>query len=133
MRDRPDPVRITGQEAPGLRARLNDGVIGVPHAVAGLFATRVIPDIFHWVEFRGIRGQPRWCMDRALVTSAVSGRISADPGRDRHAERRHPVENAAPDFGFCPLVRQSPGVESPADDGLVAKHGGLDQAPSIVT
>jgi hypothetical protein len=24
-------------------------------------------------------------------------------------------------------------VESPADDGLVAKHGGLDQAPSIVT
>jgi hypothetical protein len=75
----------------------------------------------------------RWCMDRALVTSPVSGRISADPGRDRHAARRHPVENAAPDFGFCPLIGQSPGVESPADDGLVAKHDGLDQAPSIVT
>jgi hypothetical protein len=75
----------------------------------------------------------RWCIDRTLVTSAVSGRISADPGRDRHAERRHPVENAAPDFGFCPLIGQRPGVESPADDGLVAKHRGLDNASSIVT
>ena len=71
-------------------------------------------------------------MDRALVTYAVSGQISADPSRRRHAERRHPVEHAAPDFRLDPLIGQSPGGKAPADDGLVAKHRGLDQASSIV-
>jgi hypothetical protein len=77
--------------------------------------------------------EARWCMERALVTPPVPARISADPGGGRHAEARHPVENVAPEFRLRPLIGQSPGVESPADDGLVAKHGGLDQASPIVT
>ena len=72
-------------------------------------------------------------MDRAVVTSPVSGSISVDPDGGRHAERRHHVENVAPDFCLGPLIGQSPGVESPANDVLVAEHGGLDQASSIVT
>ena len=67
------------------------------------------------------------------MTSPVPVRISVGPDGGRHAEAHHSIENAAPDFRFCPLIGQSPGMESPADDGLVAKHGGLDQASSIVT
>jgi hypothetical protein len=81
---------------------------------------------------RTSRSTARWRMDRTLVMSPVSGRILLDPDGDRHAERRHSVESVAPDFCLCPLIRQIPGVESPADNGLVAKHGGLDQASSVV-
>jgi hypothetical protein len=42
-------------------------------------------------------------------------RVSVDASGDRHTEYSHPVENAAPDFCFCPLIGESPGVESPAD------------------
>ena len=67
------------------------------------------------------------------VASPVPVRISEDPGGGRHAEPRHPVEHIASDFRLGPLIGQSPGVESPADDGLVANHRGLNQASSIVT
>jgi hypothetical protein len=50
-----------------------------------------------------------------------------------HPERSHFVERGAPDFRLCPLIGQSPGVKSPADDRLVSKHRGLNQASSIVT
>ena len=57
---------------------------------------------------------------------------SSDPDGRRHAERSQPVEHVASDFRLGPLIGQSPGVKAPADDGLVAKHGGLDQTSSIV-
>ena len=58
--------------------------------------------------------------------------VSAGPYGGRHAEMRHPVEHVAPDFRLGPLIGQSPGVQPPADDGLVAIHPRLDQAPAIV-
>ena len=82
--------------------------------------------------------QPGWC-EFALVQEGICrpdlplpASVSPDPSRRRHAECRHPVEHAAPDFRLGPLIGQSPGVKAPADDGLVAKHRGLDQASSIV-
>ena len=45
-----------------------------------------------------------------------------DPSRRRHAERRHSVEHAAPDFRLGPLIGQSPGVKAPTDDGLVGPN-----------
>jgi hypothetical protein len=60
-------------------------------------------------------------------------RISPDPDGDRHAEACHPIENVASNSRLGPLIGQSPGMESPANDGLVAKHRGLNQTSSIVT
>jgi len=62
----------------------------------------------------------------------LSGCALADPGGDRHAETRHPVEHVASDFCLGPLIAQSPGVKSPADDGLVAKHRCLNQTAAII-
>jgi hypothetical protein len=76
----------------------------------------------------------RWCTNECAGRIFLSRPVeSSDPGGRRHAECRHPVENVAPDFCFGPLIGQSPGIKAPADDGLVAKHRGLDQTPSIVT
>jgi hypothetical protein len=50
----------------------------------------------------------------------LSAYLSSNPGGDRHAETRHPVEYIAPDFRLGPLIRQNPGVKSSTSDGLVA-------------
>jgi len=55
-----------------------------------------------------------------------------DSAGGRHAEARHPVENVASNSRLGPLIGQSPGVESAANDDLVTKHRDLDQASSIV-
>ena len=71
-------------------------------------------------------------MNRSLVASPLSPRVSADPDGGRHAERRHPVEHVAPNFCLGALIGQSPGVKPPADNGLIAIHCGFEQAPTIV-
>src|SRR5271156_3344421 len=73
-----------------------------------------------------------WCMNKSLVASRLSPRVSADPDSGGHTERRHPVEHVAANFSLGPLIGQSPGVKPPADNGLVAIHCGFDQAPTIV-
>ena len=73
-----------------------------------------------------------WYMNRSLVTSLLSPRVSADPDGGRHSERRHPVEHVAANIWLGPLIRQSPGTKPPADNGLVATHCGFGQAPAIV-
>jgi hypothetical protein len=70
-------------------------------------------------------------IDRRLY-SPLSTCLSADPGRDRHAETRHPVEHIAPDFRLGPLIGQNPGVKSSADDSLVAKHRRFNQTSAII-
>src|SRR3712207_1319051 len=41
-----------------------------------------------------------------------------DAPRHRPAEPGHPVEHRAADLGFGPLAGQSPGAQTPTDDGL---------------
>jgi hypothetical protein len=41
-----------------------------------------------------------------------------DTNGDRHAEAGHFVEHVAADFCFDLLIGQSPGMKTPADDGL---------------
>ena len=72
-------------------------------------------------------------MNQVFMTSPVPARISVDPDGGRHAEARHSIENVASNLHFGTLIGQSPGMESPPNDGLVAEHRGLDQASSIVT
>src|SRR5271157_4462047 len=63
---------------------------------------------------------PRW----ALVHKGSSGRVSprlrgsTDPDRRRHAEAGHAIQNVAADLRLGPLIGQSPGLKTPADDGL---------------
>jgi hypothetical protein len=71
-------------------------------------------------------------MNKSLVAFPVLPRVSADSDGGRHAERRHPVENVAPNFCLSPLIGQSPGVKPPAENGLVAIHYGFDRAAAIV-
>lgn len=71
-------------------------------------------------------------MKKLLAASPLSIVLSADPDGDRHAEPGHPVEHVAADFCLDPLIGQSPGVELPSDDGLVAIHPRFDQAAARV-
>jgi hypothetical protein len=75
---------------------------------------------------------PPCCMNRSLVASPLSPRVSRDPDGGRHAERRHPVEHVAANFCLGPLIGQSSGAKSPAENGHVAIHCGFDQAAAIV-
>ena len=72
-------------------------------------------------------------MNRSLVASPLSPRVSADPDGGRHAERRHPVEHVAPNFCLGALIGQSPGVKPPSNDALVAEHRGFNEAPFAIT
>ena len=75
---------------------------------------------------------PPWCMNGSLVAYPHSPRMSADSDGGRHSERRHPVEHVAANFYLGPLIGQSSGAKSAADNRLVAIHCGFDQAPAIV-
>ena len=74
-------------------------------------------------------------MSGALVHEYGLGCISPrlgvlfDTDQDRHAEACHSVERVAGDFGLGPLIGESPGVKTPADDGLVSVHRGFNEAP----
>jgi hypothetical protein len=79
-----------------------------------------------------MRGGGRWCINGSLVAYPHSLRVSADSDPGRHSERRHPVEHVAANFCLGPLIGQSPGAKSPADNGLVAIHCGFERAAAIV-
>ena len=82
--------------------------------------------------------KPFEAIQRALVheygLGCVSPRLHVlfDTNGDRHAETGHLVEGIAGDFGFGLLIRQSPGLKTPADDGLVAVHRRLDEAAPAI-
>src|SRR4051812_26021722 len=78
------------------------------------------------------------CRQTALVheygLGCASPRLHVlfDTDRDRHAEAGHLVEGVAGDFGFGLLIGQSPSLQTPTDDGLVAIHRRLDEAPPAI-
>jgi hypothetical protein len=55
-----------------------------------------------------------------------------DTDGDWHAEAGHSVEGVAGNFRFGSLIGQSPGMKTPADDGLVAIHRRLHEAPPAI-
>src|SRR4051794_10118702 len=72
-------------------------------------------------------------MNTVWVASPPQACVLFDTDGDRHAEAGHLVEGVAGDFGFGLLVGQSPGMKTPADDGLVAIHRRLDEAPPAIS
>jgi hypothetical protein len=68
---------------------------------------------------------------RGLFRPEVLGLL--DPDGDRHAEAGHAVEDVAANLCLGLLVGQSPGVKTPADDGLVSVHRGFNEAPPGIT
>src|SRR4051812_39242395 len=74
----------------------------------------------------------RWCMNMVWAASPLQACVLFDTNGDRHAEAGHLVKGVAGDFGFGPLIGQSPGMETPADDGLVAIHRRFDEAPPAI-
>src|SRR3954462_16041672 len=75
----------------------------------------------------------RWCMNTVWIASPPQLRVLFDTDGDRHAEAGHLVEGVAGDFGFGLLVGQSPGMKTPADDGLVWIHRRFHQAPPAIS
>src|SRR3954454_22192318 len=75
----------------------------------------------------------RWCMNMVWVASPLQACVLFDTDGYRHAEAGHSVEGVAGDFRFGLLIGQSPGMKTPADDGLVAIHRRLDEAPPAVS
>src|SRR5436309_2482065 len=57
---------------------------------------------------------------------------SDDADGDWHAEPGHPIEHVASNLRLGPLIGQSSGVKTPADDGFVSIYPGFGQAPAIV-
>src|SRR3954464_12741241 len=74
----------------------------------------------------------RWCMNTVWIASPPQLRVLFDTDGDRHAEAGHLVEGVAGDFGFGLLIGQSPSLQTPTDDGLVAIHRRLDEAPPAI-
>ena len=72
------------------------------------------------------------CMNKPMPLRLAASCVLCDPDRDRHTEACHPVDHVACDLRFSPLTGQNPSVETPANDGLVAIHRGLNQAPTAV-
>src|SRR4051794_41690708 len=72
-------------------------------------------------------------MNTVWVASPPQACVLFDTDGDRHAEAGHLVEGVAGDFGFGLLVGQSPGMKTPADDGLVAIHRRLNEAPPAIS
>src|SRR4051812_30803967 len=75
----------------------------------------------------------RWCMNVVWVASPPQLQALFDTDGDRHAEAGHSVERVAGDFGLGLLIRQSPGMKTPADDGLVAIHRRFHEAPPAIS
>jgi hypothetical protein len=77
--------------------------------------------------------QWRWCMNIVWVASPPQACTLFDTDGDRHAEAGHLVEGVAGDFRFGLLIGQSPGMKTPADDGLVAIHCRFGEAPPAIS
>src|SRR6202171_882834 len=86
--------------------------------------------VFTNLKIHATRPPPVREQARKYQTRPGTPSFAAVPGW--HAEPRHPVEHIASDFCLGPLIGQSPGVETPADDGLIAKHRRFDQTPAAV-
>src|SRR3954453_13455793 len=72
-------------------------------------------------------------MNTVWVASPPRLRALFDTDGDRHTEAGHSVERVAGDFGFGLLIGQTPGLKTPADDGLVAIHRRLHEAPPAIS
>lgn len=58
--------------------------------------------------------------------------VSSDASTGRHADTRYPVEHGASNLCLDPLIGQSPGLKSPANDGFVPINRSFDQAPEEI-
>ena len=71
---------------PGIATGFGDGVIVIPDASGELVATKVFPDVFHWIQFGSIRRQRYqndvvW--DRQFAAGLVPPGAVLDQGCDR--------------------------------------------------
>ena len=55
-----------------------------------------------------------------------------DTNGDRHAKAGHSIEGLAPDSCLRLLIGQHPGVKTPPNDGLVAKHRGFNKGHLVL-
>jgi hypothetical protein len=56
----------------------------------------------------------------------------ADSNGGRHGDTRHPIQHVASNLCLGPLRRQSPGLKSSVNDGLVPIDRSFNQAPTII-
>ena len=52
MSDGLNALQIADEEVPSILAGGDNGLVAVPDEPAELIAAEIVPDIFHWVEFR---------------------------------------------------------------------------------
>jgi len=75
----------------------------------------------------------RWCTNGVRFEPSSWFLQSPPPNGDRHTQTCHSIEHIASDLRLGAVTEQTPSAKSSTDDGLVAVHCCLDQAPSIVT
>ena len=73
-----------------------------------------------------------WCTNKPIPQRSLAGCVLHDPNRGWHTNRCHLIENVACDLRLGPLIGQTPSVQSPANDRLVAIHRGFSQAATAV-
>jgi hypothetical protein len=71
------------------------------------------------------------CANIALAAACQLVEASTDPNGGWHTEACHPVQHVASNFCFDLLTGQSPGEESPSNDGFVPIHRSLNETSSV--
>ena len=72
------------------------------------------------------------CTNIAPAAACRLVEASIDPDGDWHTKACHPVQHVASNLCFYLLTGQSPGEESPSNDGFVAIHRSLNKASPVV-
>ena len=72
------------------------------------------------------------CANIAPAVACQPAEASTDPDGCWHTEACHPIQHIASNLCFDLLTGQSPGEESPSNDGFVSIHCSLNEASPVV-
>ena len=72
------------------------------------------------------------CANIAPAVACQPVEASTDPDGCWHSEACHPIQHIASNLCFDLLTGQSPGEESPSNDGFVSIHCSLNEASPVV-
>ena len=72
------------------------------------------------------------CANIAPAVACQPVEASTDPDGCWHTEACHPIQHIASNLCFDLLTGQSPGEESPSNDGFVSIHCSLNEASPVV-
>src|SRR5271165_1464011 len=90
------------------------------------------PTAHHKSAIRTIGENALCCANIAPAAACQLVESSTKPDGGGHTKACHPVQHVASNLCFNLLTGQSPGEESPSNDGFVSIHRGLNEASPVV-